>query len=134
MRKIVCICGGRFYVKGTIKLNREFVYAYKRAKKVVTPVLVMHYYKNRTDSNKFGITVSKTIGKAHLRNRAKRLIREAYYAEKNNIKKGYNLVFVARARTIDASFSELNHAMNECIDKAELRLDDKSEARINSNN
>lgn len=111
-------------MKGTIKLNREFVYAYKKAKRIVTPVLVMHYYKNRLDTNKFGITVSKTIGKAHHRNRAKRLIREAYYIEKNNIKAGYNLVFVARSKTAFSSFNEIVLAMKECLDKADLRLDE----------
>ena len=111
-------------MRGTIKLNKEFVYAYRKAKKVVTPVLVMHYYKNRTDSNKFGITVSKSLGKAHLRNRAKRLIREAYYHVKNNIKPGYNLVFVARGKTALSSYDEILSAMKKCILEAELGMDE----------
>lgn len=124
MRIILRAQSGVFFVRGTIKLNREFVYAYRKAKKVVTPVLVMHYYKNRTDSNKFGITVSKSLGKAHLRNRAKRLIREAYYVKRNSLKTGYNLVFVARGKTALSSFDEILSAMQKCIDEAELGMDE----------
>lgn len=107
-------------MKGTIKLNKEFVYAYKKAKKIVTPVLVMHFYKNKETETKFGITVSKTLGKAHLRNRAKRLIREAYYKEKHNLPSGYNIIFVARTRTAYASFEDVLGAMRECIEKSGL--------------
>lgn len=110
-------------MKGTIKLNREFVYAYKRSKKVVTPVLVMHYYRNRTDETKFGITVSKAVGKANVRNRAKRLIREAFYLEKNNIINGYNLVFVARAHISESDFKEVKSAVKYCIGKSGIGLE-----------
>ena len=32
-------------MKGTIKLNREFTYAYRKGKKVVSDCMVFHYYK-----------------------------------------------------------------------------------------
>ncbi len=110
-------------MKGTIKLNREFVYAYKCSKKVVTPILVMHYYRNRTDETKYGITVSKAIGKAHLRNRAKRLIREAFYLERKNILSGYNIVFVARIKIDSANFEDVKKAVNFCIEKSGLKTE-----------
>lgn len=107
-------------MKGTVKLNREFRYAYSRGKKVVTPALVMHYYKNRTSVTKYGITASTAIGKAHMRNRAKRLIREAYRCFKPSIKDGYNIIFAARVRTACTSFNTVKTAMNECLEKAGL--------------
>lgn len=113
-------------MKGTVKLNREFRYAYNRGKKVVTPALVMHCYKNRTSTTKYGITASTAIGKAHLRNRAKRLIREAYRGFAPRIKGGMNIIFVARVKTASASLETVKNAMNECFEKAGLFKDENN--------
>ena len=40
--------------------------------------LVLYARKNRTPGNRVGITVSKKLGKAHVRNRTRRRLREIY--------------------------------------------------------
>ncbi len=106
-------------MKGTIKENREFRYAYKRGKKIVSSYIVLHYVKNRTDSNKLGITVAK-LKTAVERNRAKRLIRECYRAHFKQIRGGYNVVIVARSKMADATFADVDKAMAYCIRKSDL--------------
>ena len=113
-------------MKGTVKLNREFRYAYSRGKKVVTPALVMHCNKNRTGITKYGITASTAIGKANKRNRAKRLIREAYRYFLPNIKRGYNIIFAARAKTAHINLDAVKSAMGECLEKAGLFKDENN--------
>lgn len=108
-------------MKGTIKLNREFIYAYKRGKKVVSDCIVFHYYKNKTERNMLGITATKTIGKAHVRNRAKRLIREAYREVAPNLKQGYNIIIAARSKIAYVSYSDVLAAMNFCVNKSGLK-------------
>ncbi len=100
-----------FDLKNTIKENREFVYAYRKGKKCVTPYFVMYTVKNKTDITKLGITVSKAIGKAHDRNYAKRLIREAYRKCFSDIDSCHNIVIVARERICNAPFEKLCGAM-----------------------
>ncbi len=106
-------------MKGTIKENREFRYAYKRGKKIVSSYIVMHYVKNNTDANKLGITVAK-LRTAVERNRAKRLIRECYRAHFNKIRGGYNVVIVARSKMADATLADVDKAMQYCIRKSDL--------------
>lgn len=108
-------------MKGTVKLNREFVYAYKKGKKVVSDCIVFHYYRNRTKENHLGITVSKAVGKAHDRNRAKRLIREAYRQCMPKTNCGYNIIIAARSKAATAPFSRVLSAMKYCIEKSELK-------------
>ncbi len=108
-------------MKGTIKTNREFVYAYKKGKKVVSDCIVFHYYKNRIGKNSLGITVTKTIGKAHVRNRAKRLIRSAYREVAPDLKQGYNIVIAARTKLAYASYDKVIAAMKYCVEKSELK-------------
>ena len=64
--------------KTTLKLNKEFNRAYYRGKHAVGPTLVTYAVKNRNGVCRIGITASKKVGKAHDRNRAKRVIRESY--------------------------------------------------------
>ena len=94
-------------MKNTIKENRDFVYAYRRGKKFVSPYFVVYLTKNNAKLNKLGITVSKSIGKAHSRNRAKRLIRHAYKLCNFSSMIGYNVVVVARESILEAPFEKI---------------------------
>ena len=107
-------------MKNTVKLNREFRYAYKKGAKIVTDTLVFHWYKNRQSLNKLGLTVSTTVGKAVVRNRVKRLIRAAYSARKDELKTGYNIIVVARTKAAYASFWKIKSALDYCIGKSDL--------------
>ena len=107
-------------MKGTVKLNREFVYAYKKGKKIVSDCMVFHYYKNRTPSSRLGITVSKAVGKAHDRNRAKRLIRAAYRECMPDTKSGYNVIIAVRAKMAYVPYGKVLSSMKYCIEKSEL--------------
>jgi ribonuclease P protein component len=106
-------------VKGTVKENREFRYAYRRGKKLVSSHLVLHYVKNRTPVNKLGINASK-LRKAVDRNHAKRLIRVCYAQYAPNLKKGYNIIFVARSAMENASIADVQRSMEYCFGKSDL--------------
>ncbi len=107
-------------VKNTIKENRDFRFAYKKGKKIVTPYIVMHYYKNRTDQTKIGITVSTSVGKAVVRNRIKRLVREAFLPYRHITKKGYNIIWVSRSRTAHATYDDVRKSVEHCLISADL--------------
>lgn len=108
-------------MKNTVKLNREFRYAYRKGNKFVTDYLVFYFYSNRQSLNKLGITVSASIGKAVCRNRIKRLIRAAYSARKDEIKKGHNIIVVARTKAAHASYDDIQRAMDYCIKRSGLQ-------------
>lgn len=107
-------------MKNTIKENRDFMYAYRKGTKCVTPYFVLYCAAQNQAVNKLGITVSKAIGKAHDRNRAKRLIREAYRLSLANAKTGHNIVIVARERIGDAPFDKICSAIRYAAYETEL--------------
>ncbi len=107
-------------MKNTVKLNREFRFAYRKGAKVVTDFLVFYWYNNRQSLNKLGITVSTSLGGAVCRNRIKRLIRAAYSARKDELKKGSNIIIVARSKCTDADFNDIKEAMDYCIKRSDL--------------
>lgn len=107
-------------MKNTIKLNREFAYAYKKGTKIVTDTLVLYCYANRQPQSKLGLTVSTNLGGAVVRNRLKRLMRAAYSARKGDIKGGHNIILAARNRMKDAKFEKICADLDFCLKKAGL--------------
>jgi len=106
--------------KITLKKNREFNYLYRKGRSYVSPVLVTYVVRNRNNNLRFGITSTKKVGKAVLRNRARRVIREAYYLLYDNIKPGYDFVFVARGKTPYVKTQEILYYMKKHLEEAHL--------------
>lgn len=95
----------------TLKENREFQRAYSRGKFYVSPVLVSYVVRNRKKDLRIGITTSKKTGNAVRRNRSRRAIREAFRPLAGKAASGYDLVFVARAKTPFVKSGEIRRVM-----------------------
>lgn len=89
-----------------LKLNHVFRRLYHTSG-FADGYLVLYARKNRTHTNRVGITVSKKLGKAHIRNRIRRRLREIYRLHEELFQPGWDIVVVARSRAIDAEFSKL---------------------------
>ena len=104
----------------SLKNTRQFNFIYKRGKSVVNRYVVMYYVKNRLGYNQVGFSVSKKVGKAVTRNRVKRLMKESFRLNSENVKVGYDIVFVARVRLNNSNFNEIEKAMQKCFKYAKL--------------
>ena len=80
--------------------------------------LVLYARRNRTNSNRVGITVSKKLGKAVVRNRVRRRLREVYRLNEDRFLPGWDIVVVARSRSIKADFATLTNAYLSLAKKA----------------
>lgn len=78
----------------TLKKNYEFKNVLDKGKFYCGKYITMYISKNKKEKNVIGIAISKKLGKAVKRNRLKRLIREGYRLQKNELEQGYNLVFL----------------------------------------
>lgn len=102
----------------SLNKNRDFRRIYNRAESFVDPALVVYFIKNRAGFCRFGITVTKKIGCAVKRNRAKRVIREAIRACAGNISGNYDFVIVARTKTVYLKSTEVTAVFKEILKKA----------------
>lgn len=109
----------------SLKLNHIFRRLYATSGQV-NAYLVLYARKNRTDTNRVGITVSKKLGHAVVRNRVRRRLREIYRLHESYFRPGWDIVVVARTRAIHASFPELTAAYLSLASKAGLLLPDTS--------
>ena len=92
----------------TLKKNPQFRRLYRKGASAVSGSMVLYCRKNRLGHNRLGITVSVKLGNAVKRNRARRRLREVYRLNSPRLSQGWDLVLVARGRTPDASWKELN--------------------------
>ncbi len=98
--------------------NRDFRRLYARGKSFVHPLLVTYCLKNRTGRRRYGITVSVKVGGAVTRNRAKRVIREAFRLLSPDVPPGWDIIFVARTKTPHVKMGEVQKVMKKQLQKA----------------
>lgn len=90
----------------SLKLNHVFRRLY-HSSGFADSYLVLYARRNRTGVNRVGITVSKKLGHAVVRNRIRRRLREIYRLNEQRFQPGWDIVVVARTRAVEAPFSKL---------------------------
>lgn len=101
----------------SLKLNHIFQRLY-RTNGHANGHIVLYARRNRTGENRVGITVSKRLGKAHIRNRVRRRLREVYRLNEDKFQPGWDIVVVARSRAISAPFDQLTKSYLAAAEKA----------------
>ncbi len=101
----------------SLKLNHIFRRLY-HTKGVADGLLVLYARRNRTENNRVGITVSKKLGKAHVRNFVRRRLREIYRQNEEQFLPGWDIVVVARSRAVDCEYAKLQKSYLSLAKKA----------------
>ena len=104
----------------TLKENHEFRRLYQKGASAVGGGMVVYCRKNRLGHNRLGLTASTKLGHAVVRNRARRRLREVYRLNTPAMKQGYDVILVARGRTLTASWKELNTTFVKLCRKLDL--------------
>lgn len=117
MKQIVSLCR-----------NNDFRRVYTKGKSFVGSLVVTYVRKNRLGITQVGITTSKKIGNAVLRNRSRRVIREAFRQLSPQVKPGYDLVFVARGRTPHSKSTQVQGQLAKQLSAAGVLQSGPSEA------
>ncbi len=108
----------------SIKQNSDFRRIYARGKSAVSPCVVIYCRKNRLGLNRMGFTVSKKMGKAVVRNRVRRRLREIMRLNGSRLEQGYDLILVARARAVEADYHRLEADVISCCGRLHLMKKD----------
>lgn len=97
----------------SVKENVNFRRAYHQGKSFVAKEMVVYWRKNRMGKERLGITVSKKIGCSPERNRIRRIIREAVWANREILPKGCDIIIVARSRALTCKSGDLAKIIKE---------------------
>ena len=103
-----------------ITRNNDFVRAYSRGKSYVHSHIVLYVRKNRAGHTRVGLTASKKIGNAVMRNRARRVMRAALYQVLDRDLGPVDIVLVARGITPRLKSTKLVPTLQKLLQDAGL--------------
>ena len=78
--------------------------------------IVVKTLPNGLDSSRYGFTVSRRVGKAVVRNRVKRLLREII--RQMPLQTGWDMIFIARTPAAGASYTNLGKSVRKLLSRA----------------
>ena len=93
----------------SLKKNGEFRRVYNKGKSFADKNLVMYCLANKHGCNRLGLSISKKVGGAVVRNKVRRRVKECYRLI--SLKQGHDLIVIARQGSGDASFTELQKSV-----------------------
>ncbi len=99
----------------SLKRHKEFRYTYRVGRSQSLPLLTLVVAKSRSATVRVGFSVSKRVGNAVQRNRAKRRMRASITPMVDHLKGGCNIVFIAKPEVLDAPFEELQKQMETLL-------------------
>ncbi len=107
--------------KYRVKKNEEFASIISRKKSLASNSFILYYFDNKEEHSRVGISVSKKLGNAVVRNKIKRQIRMmlANFYDFDNTK--LDLIVICRKAYLDSSFVDNQNDLEKLIKKAIIK-------------
>ena len=103
--------------KYIVKESRVFDEVIENGKKVKNYNFVIFYKEKKDSPTKYGITVPKKVGKAHIRNNLKRKVRAIIRNYNKTYEKNYNCIIIIRNSCLNLTYQELSSSLQYLLDK-----------------
>ena len=103
-----------------LRKNKEFNYIYKKGDRVSTEHFTLFVVKGKYNNYRIGFSVSKKLGKANVRNKLKRRLREIVRRD-IDVKNFQNYVLLAREGAEKLEFRPLQEEVKKLFFKYEKK-------------
>lgn len=103
-----------------LRKNKEFNYIYKKGDRVSTEHFTLFVVKSKYNNYRIGFSVSKKLGKANVRNKLKRRLREIVRRD-IDVKNFQNYVLLAREGAEKLEFRPLQEEVKKLFFKHEKK-------------
>ena len=102
--------------KNIIQKQTEFTDIIHKCPYVKNNYFVIYYRKNDL-FNRYGISIPKKTGKANIRNKIKRRIKNIIDLNEFSIQSSYDYVIIIRKRLIELDYNEMNKSLISLLNR-----------------
>ncbi|PZX03744.1 ribonuclease P protein component [Psychrobacillus insolitus] len=106
--------------KQRIKKNAEFQTIFKRGKSVANRQFVVYCLEKEEDYYRVGLSVSKKVGNAVVRNRIKRYIRQTFLEIHDQVYRNMDYIIIARNPAAKLDFHETKKSLEHVLKIAKV--------------
>lgn len=114
-----------------LRLNADFQRVRHEGKTWAHRLIVLSAAPNQREYSRFGFAVSRRVGKAVVRNRVRRRMREVVRLKRQTIRAGWDVVFVARPSAAQATYVQIEQAIDDLVRRAGLRQETDEKEQSN---
>ncbi len=114
-----------------LRKNSQFGLVYDKGKSCAGKEIVLKALSNGSNLSRFGFVVSRRLGKAVVRNRIKRRLREI--TRQTQVKPGWDIILIARTPAVTMDYTNLEKSIRKLLLKADLIVGENEGNRLSTN-
>jgi len=107
-----------------LRSSLEFDRVYRQGQVYRGRLFSVHALPNASGGSRLGLSVSRKVGTAVIRNHVRRRLKEVFHSEVEHLPLGTDLVISARPAAAQASFQDLSEEFSRSLQRLKLREHD----------
>jgi len=109
-------------IKRKLSKTSEFKKVFSEGRRIEGKNLIIFILKNDYNFNRPGIIIKKETGKAVIRNKIKRWLKEAFQLTNKKLSPGYDIIMLAKNNISESDYFEICHDLENLFYKGKLLL------------
>ena len=98
--------------------NTQFELVYDKGTSWVGKEIIIRVLPNGLDVSRYGFSISRRVGKAVIRNRVKRILREIL--RQTRMQSGWDIVIIARTPSARTDYNKLEKVIRRLLSRADI--------------